>query len=124
MIGHPARAGGTAKRAGQAGQGWAVPELVKGDGEVGAGSRALRVATVITRLEGGAGVLALRGAQVLDPEVITPTIVTGNGRGPMTMTACGRSNADTREVVAMLGNAPLVARGGASGTAGVAEENA
>ncbi len=43
------------------------------------GSRALRVATVITRLEGGAGVLALRGAQVLDPEVVTPTIVTGSG---------------------------------------------
>src|SRR6202046_1615814 len=42
-------------------------------------SRALRVATVITRLEGGAGVLALRGAQVLDPEVVTPTIVTGSG---------------------------------------------
>jgi glycosyltransferase involved in cell wall biosynthesis len=46
---------------------------------LGGGSRALRVATVITRLEGGAGVLALRGAQVLDPEVITPTIVTGSG---------------------------------------------
>jgi len=45
----------------------------------GGGSRALRVATVITRLEGGAGVLALRGAQVLDPEVVTPTIVTGSG---------------------------------------------
>jgi glycosyltransferase involved in cell wall biosynthesis len=79
MIGHPARARGTAKRAGQAGQGWAVPEPVQGDGEAGAGSRALRVATVITRLEGGAGVLALRGAQVLDPEVATPTIVTGSG---------------------------------------------
>jgi glycosyltransferase involved in cell wall biosynthesis len=45
---------------------------------VGGGNRALRVATVITRLEGGAGVLALRGAQVLDPEVVTPTIVTGS----------------------------------------------
>ena len=43
------------------------------------GSRALRVATVITRLEGGAGVLALRGAQVLDPGVVMPTIVTGSG---------------------------------------------
>ena len=30
-------------------------------------SRPLRVATVITRLEGGAGVLALRGATALDP---------------------------------------------------------
>ncbi|HTZ26335.1 MAG TPA: glycosyltransferase [Streptosporangiaceae bacterium] len=47
---------------------------------MGGGSRALRVATVITRLEGGAGVLALRGAQVLDPEVVTPTIVTGSGQ--------------------------------------------
>jgi glycosyltransferase involved in cell wall biosynthesis len=34
---------------------------------------------VITRLEGGAGVLALRGAKALDPEVIHPTIVTGSG---------------------------------------------
>jgi glycosyltransferase involved in cell wall biosynthesis len=39
----------------------------------------LRVATVITRLEGGAGVLALRGAQALDPELFAPTIVTGCG---------------------------------------------
>ena len=39
----------------------------------------LRVATVITRLEGGAGLLALRGAQALHPEVVTPTIVTGSG---------------------------------------------
>jgi glycosyltransferase involved in cell wall biosynthesis len=39
----------------------------------------LRVATVITRLEGGAGALALRGAKILDPEVVTPTIVTGSG---------------------------------------------
>jgi glycosyltransferase involved in cell wall biosynthesis len=39
----------------------------------------LRVATVITRLEGGAGVLALRGARALDPEVAVPVIVTGRG---------------------------------------------
>jgi glycosyltransferase involved in cell wall biosynthesis len=39
----------------------------------------LRVATVITRLEGGAGALALHGARVMDPEVVTPTIVTGSG---------------------------------------------
>jgi glycosyltransferase involved in cell wall biosynthesis len=39
----------------------------------------LRVATVITRLEGGAGVLALRGVRALDPEVAVPTIVTGSG---------------------------------------------
>ncbi len=39
----------------------------------------LRVATVITRLEGGAGVLALRGAQALDPALVKTTIVTGSG---------------------------------------------
>jgi glycosyltransferase involved in cell wall biosynthesis len=39
----------------------------------------LRVATVITRLEGGAGVLALRGVQALDPVLVRPTIVTGSG---------------------------------------------
>jgi glycosyltransferase involved in cell wall biosynthesis len=39
----------------------------------------LRVATVITRLEGGAGVLALRGARALDPEVAVATIMTGSG---------------------------------------------
>jgi glycosyltransferase involved in cell wall biosynthesis len=39
----------------------------------------LRVATVITRLEGGAGTLALRGTKVLDPGLVTPTIVTGSG---------------------------------------------
>jgi glycosyltransferase involved in cell wall biosynthesis len=39
----------------------------------------LRVATVITRLEGGAGVLALRGAQAMDAEAIAPVIVTGSG---------------------------------------------
>ncbi len=41
--------------------------------------RPVRVATVITRLEGGAGVLALRGARALDPEVAVPVIVTGLG---------------------------------------------
>jgi glycosyltransferase involved in cell wall biosynthesis len=39
----------------------------------------LRVATVITRLDGGAGVLALRGARALDPEVAVATIMTGGG---------------------------------------------
>jgi glycosyltransferase involved in cell wall biosynthesis len=39
----------------------------------------LRVAVVITRLEGGAGVLAVRGASALDLEVIRPAIVTGSG---------------------------------------------
>jgi glycosyltransferase involved in cell wall biosynthesis len=67
MISRPARAGGRTGR-----------ETVRGAG-VGAGNRGLRVATVITRLEGGAGVLALRGAQVLGSETVTPTIVTGSG---------------------------------------------
>jgi glycosyltransferase involved in cell wall biosynthesis len=37
----------------------------------------LRVAVVIARLEGGAGVLALRGAAALDPEAFAVTIITG-----------------------------------------------
>jgi glycosyltransferase involved in cell wall biosynthesis len=44
-----------------------------------AGSRPLRVATVITRLEGGAGVMALRGALALDREACRPMIITGQG---------------------------------------------
>ena len=39
----------------------------------------LRVAVVIARLEGGAGVLALRGAAALDPEAFAVTIITGSG---------------------------------------------
>lgn len=39
----------------------------------------LRVATLITRLEGGAGVLALRGALALDRDQFQATIVTGTG---------------------------------------------
>ena len=46
-----------------------------GDGAVSP----LRVATVITRLEGGAGVLALRGARALDPGLVAVTIMTGSG---------------------------------------------
>ncbi|MFY9933522.1 MAG: glycosyltransferase [Streptosporangiaceae bacterium] len=38
-----------------------------------------RVATVITRLEGGAGILALRGAMVLDAQTFGLTLVTGRG---------------------------------------------
>ena len=34
---------------------------------------------MITRLEGGAGVLALRGARALDPDAATVTIMTGSG---------------------------------------------
>jgi glycosyltransferase involved in cell wall biosynthesis len=41
--------------------------------------RSLRVATLITRLEGGAGVLALRGAKALDPDEFQVTIITGSG---------------------------------------------
>ncbi|GAA2775885.1 glycosyltransferase [Saccharopolyspora taberi] len=39
----------------------------------------LRVATVVTRLEGGAGALALRGALALDPDRYEATVVTGGG---------------------------------------------
>jgi glycosyltransferase involved in cell wall biosynthesis len=39
----------------------------------------LRVVTLITRLEGGAGVLTLRGAAALDPDRFRVTIVTGSG---------------------------------------------
>ncbi|MGO9728071.1 MAG: glycosyltransferase, partial [Streptosporangiaceae bacterium] len=39
----------------------------------------MRVAAVITRLEGGAGALALRGAMAMDPEAFELTIVTGSG---------------------------------------------
>jgi hypothetical protein len=39
------------------------------------------VATVITRLEGGAGVMALRGVLGLDRSAFEPVIVTGSG-GP------------------------------------------
>lgn len=39
----------------------------------------LRVATVVTRLEAGAGVVALRGAQALDPQVYDPIIIAGSG---------------------------------------------
>ncbi|WP_427165444.1 glycosyltransferase [Streptomyces sp. C1-1] len=39
----------------------------------------LQVATVVTRLEAGAGIVALRGAQALDPAVFRPTVITGSG---------------------------------------------
>ncbi|MGP8001518.1 MAG: glycosyltransferase family 4 protein [Streptosporangiaceae bacterium] len=39
----------------------------------------VRVATVITRLEGGAGQHALRGAQAMDPASYPMTIITGSG---------------------------------------------
>jgi len=50
----------------------------------------LRVAIVITRLEGGAGVLALRGAAAMDPGAFRLTIITGSGnRRLMTSAAAG-----------------------------------
>jgi len=60
------------------------PQLPGSGVSSGAGSGSgsggpLRVATVITRLEGGAGVLALRGAQSLEAGVARPTIITGSG---------------------------------------------
>jgi glycosyltransferase involved in cell wall biosynthesis len=44
------------------------------------GAAPLRVATIVARLEGGAGVLALRGASVLDAQRFSVTIITGSGR--------------------------------------------
>ncbi len=43
------------------------------------GGAAVRVATVITRLEGGAGQHALRGALIMDPAACQMTIITGSG---------------------------------------------
>ena len=43
------------------------------------GGAAIRVATVITRLEGGAGQHALRGALIMDPAGYEMTIITGSG---------------------------------------------
>jgi glycosyltransferase involved in cell wall biosynthesis len=47
--------------------------------EHGSAGRPLRVVTLITRLEGGAGVLTLRGAVALDPGEFRVTIVAGSG---------------------------------------------
>jgi glycosyltransferase involved in cell wall biosynthesis len=50
------------------------------DGQPGAGRlRPVRVAVVITRLEGGAGLLALRGAAAMDGTDCRPTIIAGSG---------------------------------------------
>ena len=43
------------------------------------GGGPVRVAVVITRLEGGAGILALRGAPALDPARFQMTVITGSG---------------------------------------------
>jgi len=45
----------------------------------GDGDRDRRIAVLITRLEGGAGILALRGAMALDPAAFRLTLVTGRG---------------------------------------------
>ncbi len=47
--------------------------------DIGSARRPLRVATLITRLEGGAGVLTVRGAKALDPGHFQVTIITGSG---------------------------------------------
>jgi glycosyltransferase involved in cell wall biosynthesis len=47
--------------------------------QAGAAGPPVRVATVITRLEGGAGVLALRGVQAVGTGACQPTIITGSG---------------------------------------------
>jgi glycosyltransferase involved in cell wall biosynthesis len=57
----------------------AVPPAVTGLRAAGPGRRPLRVATVIARLEGGAGVLALRGALAAQGPGCTQTIITGQG---------------------------------------------
>jgi glycosyltransferase involved in cell wall biosynthesis len=47
--------------------------------ERASGGGPVRVAVVITRLEGGAGILALRGAMALDPARFQVTVITGSG---------------------------------------------
>src|SRR5260370_6505096 len=50
------------------------------DGEgPGAAPDALRIATVITRLEGGAGQQAVRGARAMNSDAFQMTIITGSG---------------------------------------------
>ncbi len=56
--------------------------------------RPLRVATVITRLEGGAGIQALRGACALDPAAFQVTLVTGSG-GDTLLAAAAESGLET-----------------------------
>jgi glycosyltransferase involved in cell wall biosynthesis len=45
----------------------------------GPATRPLKVATLITRLEGGAGLLTLRGAKALDPDQFQVTVIAGHG---------------------------------------------
>jgi len=52
--------------------------VTSGSGAAPAG-RPLRVAAIITRLEGGAGLLTLRGAKALDPAAFQVTVIAGSG---------------------------------------------
>lgn len=70
MIGH--------RSAGATPQPGVLPKSANGSDATD--GRRLRTAIVIARLEGGAGLLALRGAKVLDPEAVTVTIVAGSGQ--------------------------------------------
>jgi glycosyltransferase involved in cell wall biosynthesis len=54
-------------------------EVATGGMSVAGGEPPVRIAAVITRLEGGAGVLALRGAQAMGPGACQLTIITGSG---------------------------------------------
>jgi glycosyltransferase involved in cell wall biosynthesis len=76
VIGHQARSA-EAHAARQAASGH--PAGSEPQQPVGGNGGRLRVATVITRLEGGAGVLALRGAEAMGHQAIAPTIITGGG---------------------------------------------
>ena len=60
-----------------AGYGHRWPDLEPADGA----GRPARIAVVITRLEGGAGTLAVRGAMSMDQEAFQLTIITGSGDG-------------------------------------------
>jgi glycosyltransferase involved in cell wall biosynthesis len=69
-------------------------------GQAGSGPQAtaltgpLRIATVIARLEGGAGLQALRGACALDPDSFEVTLITG--RGDHLLAAAGQAGVRTR----------------------------
>ncbi len=56
-----------------------VPELAGKPAPPAKPVRARKVATIITRLEGGAGQHALRGALAMDPDRFEMTLITGSG---------------------------------------------
>jgi glycosyltransferase involved in cell wall biosynthesis len=66
----------------------------------------LRVAVVITRLEGGAGALALRGCAAMDPAAFRLTIITGSGNRLMSSAA----EADLEVLVEPALRAPITPR--------------